>query len=98
MEVASEDSELKEYNGDTPPLNFQILHIILNEDTDLRQKDRTFRFECRSSKSNKESLIEILSKRQMPVAYLTTQASHLTGAQNHWIESKVKEFIAWIDA
>jgi hypothetical protein len=43
-------------------------------------------------------LIEILSKRQMPVAYLTTQASHLTGAQNHWIESKVKEFIAWIDA
>jgi hypothetical protein len=36
MEVASEDSELKEYNGDTAPLNFQILHIILNEDTDLR--------------------------------------------------------------
>jgi hypothetical protein len=48
--------------------------------TDLKQRDRTFRFECRNFKSNKESLIENLSKRQMPVAYLTTQAQHLIGA------------------
>jgi len=45
-----------------------------------KPRDKLYRIECRTSKKNSESLIDNLSKKQVPLMYTTTQANHLMSA------------------
>ena len=89
---------------DAQPIKYKVIDIKL-QDTELNffkkatmaknayDPHKPLKFECRKTKCKAQALIDMCSKKQNTMMFMTNQAQHLCGAQALQVENQIAELV-----
>jgi hypothetical protein len=83
-EAQSEDSEVLEYEPEIPKIKYKLISIAASDCAP--DKWKVIKYECKKTKPLNLLLIEMVSKKQVPMMFQTNQTQHLIGAAREQIE------------
>ena len=103
IEVSSE-SEGEQYVEDAQPIKYKVIDIKLADTEQNYYKKlpiakgaydphKPLKFETRKTKCKAQALIDLCSKRQNTMMFMTNQAQHLVGAQAQQVENQIAELV-----